>query len=100
FLFLFNGLLGSIFILLLLKNFPYFKILSVVGKFTLVILALQILAMSFIKLILWIGLGQKKFEFSETERFLYAFVQILLIYPVFLVINKYFPILNGSYKKI
>src|SRR5690606_25927635 len=49
FLFLLNGLLGSMFILLLLKNFPRFKVLSLVGKFTLVILALQILAMSFIK---------------------------------------------------
>lgn len=100
FLFLLNGLLGSMFILLLLKNFPRFKVLSLVGKFTLVILALQILAMSFIKLILWIGFGQTDFQFSEMEKFLYSFVQILLIYPVFLVINKYFPILNGGYKKI
>lgn len=100
FLFLLNALLGSMFILLLLKNFPRFKVLSLIGKFTLVILALQILAMSFIKLVLWIGFGQVDFQFSEMEKFLYSFVQILLIYPVFLVINKYFPILNGGYKKI
>src|SRR5690606_23894943 len=100
FLFLMNGLLGSIFVLLFFKSFPYFKFLSVVGKFTLVILALQLLAMAFIKLFLWKVMGETEFHFSEIEKFVYSIIQICLIYPVFLIINKYIPILNGGYKKI
>lgn len=100
FLFIINGLLGSICVLLFFKNFPYFKLLSAVGKFTLVILALQLLAMSFIKLILWKVFGETEFHFTELEKFLYSIVQIFLIFPAFLLINRYLPILNGGFKKI
>jgi len=100
FLFILNGLLGSLWVIFFFKSFPRFSIFSLIGKFTIVILALQLLAMAVIKLFLWKGLGQEDFQFSELEKFVYAFVQIALIYPAFLIINRYFPILNGSHKKI
>jgi fucose 4-O-acetylase-like acetyltransferase len=100
FLFLLNGLLGSLCVIFLFQSFPYFKLFSVIGKFTLLILALQLLAMTVIKLFLWKALGRESFHFSELERFFYAFIQIALIYPVFLIVNRYFPVLNGGYKKV
>lgn len=99
-LFLTNGLLGSIYIIFFFKRFPYFKFLSVVGKFTLLILVFHFLAMSVIKLFLWQVVGDTEFVFSETQKFFFAVLQIIMIYPLFLVINKYFPLLNGTSKKV
>lgn len=98
--FLVNGLVGSFIVILIFKLIPYFKPLSIVGKYTLLILALQLVAMSFIKLCLWKGLGITDFSFSEWEKLLYSIVQIILIYPVFLVVNYYYPLLNGTTKRI
>jgi len=97
---LINGLVGSFATILLFKLIPYFKPFSIIGKYTLLILALQLLAMAFIKLCLWKGLGVTDFSFSEWEKFFYSFIQIALIYPVFLVVNYYYPLLNGTSKKI
>ena len=100
FYFLLNGLTGSIFLLLFFKTFPYFKILSFIGKFSLLILVLQLVSLSFIKLILLKVFHQTDFSFTELEKFLFAIIQIVLLTPVFFIINKFFPILNGGYKKI
>ena len=40
------------------------------------------------------------FNFSETEKFVYAIVQIALMVPGFYFINRYIPILNGGFKKL
>src|SRR5690606_37441007 len=58
-LFILNGLLGSLWVIFFFKSFPRFSIFSLIGKFTIVILALQLLAMAVIKLFLWKGLGQE-----------------------------------------
>lgn len=99
-LFIFNGLTGSLMVLFFFKLFPVFRFLELIGKFSLTILAAQLIALTFIKFILLLVLGQKEFNFSETERFVYSIVQILLMVPWFFVLNKYLPILNGGYKKI
>ena len=99
-LFLLNGITGSLFVLMFFKLFPVFKFLGVIGKFSLVILALQLFALTCIKFVLAFGFGHTEFNFSETEKFLYAIVQLLLLVPAFYVINKFCPILNGGYKKI
>ena len=99
-LFFMNGITGSFFILLFFKSFPFFKFLSFIGKFSLVILALQLLALTFIKFVLLFGFGISDFNFSELEKFGYAILQILLLIPSFLIINRYFPILKSTSKKI
>jgi len=100
FLFLINGITGSLFIIFLLKSFPVFKFLGFIGKFSMVILALQLLAMSTIKIVIMILTQTSVFDFSEIEKFVYSLVQIILLIPVFYFINLYFPLLNGGYKKI
>lgn len=99
-LFLINGITGSLFVLCFFKSFPVFKFLGFIGKFSLTILALQLLAMTFIKAVILLATGDAVFEFSEAERFLFAIVQIALMVPLFFLINKYAPILNGGFKKI
>lgn len=98
--FIVSGISGSLFVLCFFKIFPVFKFLEFVGKFSLVILALQGLSMTFIKLVLLLAFHQTDFDFSEWERFSYAILQIILLIPAFLLINKFLPILNGGYKKI
>jgi hypothetical protein len=100
FFFTVNGILGSLFVLFFFKAFPVFRFLAFIGKFSLTILALQLLAMTFIKAILLYGFGQSDFNFSEWERFFYAILQIILLIPGFFIINNYLPILNGGFKKI
>jgi fucose 4-O-acetylase-like acetyltransferase len=100
FYFILNGISGSLFILFFFKAFPVFRFLQFIGKFSLTILAAQLVAMTFIKLMLLLFLHQTEFHFSEWERFLYSILQIILMIPGFFLINKYMPILNGGYKKI
>lgn len=100
FFYILNGLAGSLCFLLFFKTFPVFRFLQFIGKFSLVILALQLFAMTFIKLILLKVFHRSDFNFTEWEKFGYAIVQVLLLVPGFFLINKYAPILNGGYKKI
>lgn len=99
-LYLLNGLLGSLCLILLFKFFVNSVLLSFIGKFTIVILALQTLAMSFIKLVLLICFKSSDFVFSDWQKFIFAILQILILVPVFLFINNYLPLLNGGFKKI
>lgn len=99
-LFILNGITGSLMVLCFFKAVPVFNFLGYIGKFSLVILALQLLAMTGIKFILLMVLHQTDFNFSETQRFLYSILQIALMIPIFWIINKYMPILNGGFKKI
>lgn len=95
-----NGISGSLMVLLFFKIFPVFRFLGFIGKFSLTILALQLMMMTFIKFILLKVLHQTDFNFTEWEKFLYAIIQILLLVPGFYIINKYLPIVNGGVKKI
>lgn len=99
-LFFANGFFGSLAFLLLFKNFPYFRFLEIIGKFTLVILALQILAMSLIKLFLWKVLHISNFQFSEFQKLYFSIIQIIILLPIGFIINQYIPLLNGGSKKI
>ncbi|MGV9003588.1 acyltransferase family protein [Flavobacterium sp.] len=100
FLFVLNGLTGSLFIIFLFKSIPMFSFLRFIGKFSIIILAFQLVAMSFIKFILMYVFHRPDFNFSETEKFVYAIVQIALMVPGFYFINRYIPILNGGFKKL
>jgi hypothetical protein len=100
FLFILNGISGALFFILIIKNFPVFKFFGFMGKFTIPILALQLRAMTVIKFFLLIVFGLTVFNFSESEKFILSIIQVCLILPVAVLINKYIPILNGGYKKI
>ncbi len=97
--FLLNGWAGSTFYLLLFRELIRFPFLSYIGKYTIPILAMQLRAMTVIKAFLIYVAGRQVLDFSEGERLLYSVVQILLMIPVFFLIDKYAPILNGSPKK-
>lgn len=99
-LFILNGVLGTLFYISLFKLIPRFKIFEFIGKFTIPILALQIRALTFIKLFLLIFFGMQIFEFSELEKLVLSIIQIILMIPILIMIKKYFPILNGGSKKI
>ena len=99
-LFLLNGFTGAGFLILFFKKFVNSKALAFVGKFSMVILALQILSLSFIKLVIMILFKSNDFDFSEFQKFSFSLLQVILLVPVFLLINKYFPILNGGFKKV
>lgn len=100
FLFIINGISGTLFYLMLIKNIPIFKFLSYIGKSTISILALHLRALTVIKFVLLIVFGITVFSFTELQKFLISIIQILILIPVIYIINKYLPILNGKVKKI
>lgn len=99
-LFLLNGVSGSLFFIFFFKLFPVFNFLEIVGKFTIIILAFQILAMSVIKFVLLYIFKISDFDFSETQKFVFAILQTIMILPIGYFVNKYVPLLNGGFKKI
>ena len=99
-LFIINAISGVLFWLLLIKNFNKFTFLSFFGKNTIPILALQIRAMTFIKLMILLFFGTKIFNFNEFEKVVSSLFQLALIYPIIILINKYAPQLNVKTKKI
>ncbi|MEZ4853555.1 acyltransferase family protein [Flavobacterium sp.] len=93
------ALLGSFGFILFFKAFPIFKFLGYIGKYTIVILALQYISLAAIKLFYMFVLKYENFNFNETQIFINAIFQIVLLIPVFYFVNKYFPLLNGGFKK-
>ncbi|PWG05636.1 acyltransferase family protein [Polaribacter aquimarinus] len=98
FLFLFNGTIGISFWMLFFKRFQKIPILGFLGKNTIPILALHIRSLTFIKLLLLVFLGAKNFSFSELEKIILVVIQLIILYPIILIINKKLPILNGKKK--
>lgn len=97
FLFAINGISGTIVVVLLLKLITLPKIVSYLGNNTIVILALHLRALTFIKIILLV-FGISNFEFNEWTKFFISILQILIILPLIPLINRYTPILNGRIK--
>lgn len=100
FLFLLNAVIGISFWLLFFKRFQKIPFLGFLGKNTIPILALHIRALTFIKLFLLVFLGAKIFSFNELEKIILAVIQLIILYPVILIINKKLPILNGKKKAL
>ena len=99
-LFLLNSIVGFLFWGYLFKNFLLIKFLVYFGKNTIPILAVQARALSFIKLFLFLILGLSIFEFTEFEKVILTLGQLIILFPILILINKYIPILNGKNKKI
>ena len=100
FLFMINGIAGTIFYLMLIKSIPIFKFLSYIGKSTIPILALHLRVLTVIKFMMLIAFGITVFNFTELQKFSISVIQILILIPIIYLINKYMPILNGKFKKV
>lgn len=98
FLFFVSGISGSVFYLLIFRFIVDLKFFEILGKYTIVILALQLRAMTVIKFVLLIIFGVAVFNFSEFEKFVYVIVQIMLILPIAIFIQKKLSFLNGGNK--
>jgi acyltransferase len=88
------GLLGFIWLFFLLKLLPAWRPIVWTGQNTLPILALHVLAMTVIKAVaLFVFNIEIVFNFWSSLGL--ALLQILILVPVILVLNKHFPILIG-----
>jgi fucose 4-O-acetylase-like acetyltransferase len=93
----FNGLIGVLWLFTFFSILPTYNKVTWVGKNTLPILAFHVLAMSFIHAVIYVGFG-RHLEFSVLMSFFYTVLQILILVPVILFLNRYLPILVGRSK--
>lgn len=100
FLFLLNATIGISFWVLFFKKIKKMKFLGFLGKNTIPILALHLRALTFIKLFLLLFWSSKSFAFSEVEKLILVVLQLIILYPVIIFINKKVPILNGKTKTL
>lgn len=96
FIFILNGISGTLFYLFLFKNIPIFSFFSFLGKSTIPILALHLRVLTLIKAVLLVIFGITLFNFSELQKLVISIFQILMLVPIIFIINKYVPILNGK----
>jgi acyltransferase len=97
-LFIVTALLGILLVLLFFKKIIFTNALTYLGQNTIPLLALQLRAMTIIKYSL-LSFGVLSFNFDEPTKFVLTVVQILLIIPIIIFVNRYIPILNGRTKK-
>jgi len=90
-----NGLAGFIWTFCLFKLIPLIKPMAWVGRNTLPLLGFHLLAMTFIKGFALFVLGIE-IEFNVWISLLLALVQILLVIPVILFLNRYLPFMVGN----
>jgi fucose 4-O-acetylase-like acetyltransferase len=93
-----NGIVGFIWVFTLFSIVPTSKIVVWVGQNTLPILAFHLLAMTFIKGIFYFGFNIE-IEFNVLLAILYAMLQIVILTPLILLLNRHFPFLVGIQKK-
>ena len=98
FFFIINAMSGISFWVLFFRRLKKIKFLTFFGKNTIPVLALHIRTLTVIKLFLLVFFGTKVFNFNEFEKVVLVIVQLSLLYPTILLINKYAPILNGKIK--
>ena len=99
-LFLVNAGIGICFWVLVFKRIKKFFLLGFLGKNTIPILAMHTRSLTVIKFILLVFYASKSFEFSEVEKIILIFLQIIIMYPIIIFINKKTPILNGKIKDL
>ncbi len=99
FFFIVNAVIGISFWVLFFRRLKKIKFLTFFGQNTIPVLALHNRAMTFIKLLLLLFWSSKSFNFNEIEKIILVIIQLGLLYPVILLINRYAPILNGKIKR-
>lgn len=100
FFFLINASIGIGFWVLLFKKIRKINFLAFLGQNTIPILVLHIRSLTVIKLFLLVFLGYQTFNFNEIEKLILVVVQLIIIYPIIVFINKKIPILNGKIKTL
>jgi fucose 4-O-acetylase-like acetyltransferase len=98
FLFLLNAGIGISFWVLFFKRFKKMNFLAFFGKNTIPVLALHLRTLTVIKLFLLVFWSSKTFNFNEIEKIILVLLQLIILYPVIIFINKKAPILNGKTK--
>lgn len=93
-----NGLAGFLWVFILFNILPTFRAIIWVGQNTLTILAFHLLAMTFIKGIAIYGFGIE-LKFNAWLSLAYGVIQIAILTPVIIVINRYFPFLVGTERR-
>lgn len=94
--FLINGLSASVFYIQMFKVLPRIKFLSYLGKNTFSILAMHLRTLLVIKLVLFFLFSVSVFHFTELQKVIITFCQIIIMIIPIMIINKYFPLLNGK----
>jgi fucose 4-O-acetylase-like acetyltransferase len=89
-----NGIAGFIWVFALFSLLPKSKYVVWVGQNTLPILAFHLLAMTFIKGVALFGFGIE-IAFNLWLSLIYGTVQIIILVPVILFLNRYLPFLVG-----
>jgi acyltransferase len=97
-LFLLNASVGICFWLLVFKKIKKIGILTFFGQNTIPVLAMHLRALTVIKLFLILFWISKSFNFNEVEKIILVILQLAIMYPAIILINKYVPILNGKKK--
>ena len=98
FFFIVNAVIGISFWVLFFRRLKKIKCLTFFGQNTIPVLALHNRAMTFIKLLLLLFWSSKSFNFNELEKIILTIMQLILLYPIILMVNKKLPILNGKRK--
>lgn len=98
-IYLIGGFFGSFAIINLFKVVKKNRIIEYLGKNTLILLAFHGRAMTFIKFIIIIILGNKLIEENLIIDIWYSILQIFLCLPAIFIFNKCFPCLIGKENK-
>jgi len=98
FFFIVNAVIGISFWVLFFRRLKKIKFLTFFGQNTIPVLALHNRTMTFIKLLLLVFWSSKSFNFNELEKIILTIMQLILLCPIILMVNKKLPILNGKRK--
>jgi fucose 4-O-acetylase-like acetyltransferase len=93
-----NGITGFIWVFSLFKLLPTFKPITWVGRNTLPLLGFHLLAMTFIKGFALFVLGIE-IDFNVWLSLIFAVLQIALVVPLILILNRYLPFMVGNLGK-
>ncbi len=93
-----NGILGFMWAFALFKILPTSSLLVWVGRNTLPLLAFHLSAMTVLKAIALWGFGIE-LQFSLWLSLLYGVLQIIILIPFILLLNRYFPFLVGNHQR-
>lgn len=89
-----NGMTSFMWIFTLVKLLPTFKAITWVGRNTLAILAFHLLALTLLQGFCYF-VFDIRFEFTALWSLLISSMQILVLVPLILVLNRYLPIVVG-----
>lgn len=98
-LFYVSAFSGIGFIIVLIRNLEiYNRILDFIGTNTMIILAYHLRCMTFIKFV-FIIIGIKIVNDSTIYNILFSIIQLIICFPIIIILNKYFPKFIGKYNK-